>query len=126
MAAIKGKNTRPEMLVRRALHGAGFRYRLHGRDLAGRPDIVLTSLRTVVLVHGCFWHNHGCRGSAWPKTRAKFWREKLEGNAARDRRTTHFLKAAGWNVEVIWECELKGNRRIGRLLRTLTERRHAL
>ena len=126
MASIRGKDTQPEMLVRRAIHGAGLRYRLHRRDLPGRPDIVLTPIKTVVFVHGCFWHHHGCRDSGWPKVRAAFWRKKIEGNVARDRRTIYFLRTAGWKVEVVWECELKGTRRIARLLRTLAGRRRAL
>lgn len=126
MAAIKGKDTKPEMLVRRAIHAAGLRYRLHKRDLPGRPDIVLTRIKTVVFVHGCFWHHHGCRASGWPRTRAEFWRTKIEGNVDRDRRTTYFLRAAGWTVEVIWECELRDGRRLSRLLRRLTTRRRRL
>jgi DNA mismatch endonuclease (patch repair protein) len=122
MAAIRGKDTKPEMVVRRALHAAGFRYRLHRRDLPGSPDVVLTRLRTAVFIHGCFWHHHGCAKSTWPKTRAAFWRAKIEGNAARDRRTRTFLRAAGWNVEVMWECELTP-RRIEGLIRRLKSRR---
>jgi DNA mismatch endonuclease (patch repair protein) len=122
MAAIRGKDTKPEMVVRRALHAAGFRYRLHRRELPGHPDIVLTSLRTAVFVHGCFWHRHGCGRSTWPKTRAAFWREKLTGNADRDRRAIYFLKAAGWKVEVVWECEIDA-RRLRALIRRLEKRR---
>lgn len=118
MAAIRGKDTKPEMLVRRAIHAAGFRYRLHRRDLPGSPDIVLTRLRTVVFVHGCFWHHHGCAKSVWPKTRAAFWRAKIEANIARDRRVRVFLRQAGWRVEQIWECELKS----GGSLKALVDR----
>ena len=123
MAAIHGKDTKPEMLVRRALHAAGLRYRLHQRDLPGRPDVVLTRIRTVVLVHGCFWHHHGCRYSSWPKTRRDFWRKKIENNVARDARTRFFLRAAGWRVEVIWECELRSGSPLRRLVARLLARR---
>jgi DNA mismatch endonuclease (patch repair protein) len=126
MAAIRGKDTKPEMLVRRAVHAAGFRYRLHQRDLPGRPDLVLTRLKTVVFVHGCFWHHHDCVKSQWPKTRREFWRKKIEANQARDVRTTYFLKTAGWHVEVIWECELKREVAIRRLIRKLERRRAAV
>ncbi len=123
MAAIKGKDTKPELVVRRAIHAVGLRYRLHRRDLPGSPDIVLTRLKTVVFVHGCFWHHHTCQRGTWPKTRAAFWRKKIEANVARDRRTRYFLKMAGWHVETIWECELKDQRVIDRLVRTLKARR---
>ena len=126
MAAIKGKDTKPEMIVRRALHAAGFRYRLHQRDLPGSPDIVLTRLRTAVFVHGCFWHRHGCSRSTWPTTRAAFWRAKISGNQDRDRRVRHFLRDAGWKVEIVWECELASAARLNRLLRDLSRRRTAL
>lgn len=105
MAAIRGKDTKPELVVRRAMHAAGLRYRLHTGELPGRPDIVFTRLRTVVFVHGCFWHHHDCRDSTWPRTRTEFWRTKILGNVDRDRRVSYFLKAAGWHVEVLWECE---------------------
>lgn len=107
MAAIKGKDTKPEMLVRRALHRAGFRYRLHVRELPGRPDIVLPKYRLVIFVHGCFWHHHRCPAFVWPKTRAAFWREKIEGNAKRDRKVRAALRASGWTPIVVWECELE-------------------
>ena len=126
MAAIRGKDTKPEMRVRRAVHAAGFRYRLHQGDLPGRPDLVLTRLRTVVFVHGCFWHRHACQPARWPNTRLAFWRKKIEANQASDVRTIYFLSAAGWRVEVIWECELKGDVAIRRLLRTLERRRAAV
>ncbi|MEX2180519.1 MAG: very short patch repair endonuclease [Gemmatimonadaceae bacterium] len=123
MSAIRGKDTKPEMLVRRAIHAAGLRYRLHRRDLPGSPDIVITRLRTVVFVHGCFWHHHDCRDFKWPKTRAAFWRAKIDANVARDRRTRYFLKAAGWTVHTIWECELADGRTLPKLVRTLIGRR---
>lgn len=125
MAAIRGKDTKPEMVVRRAIHAAGFRYRLHRRDLPGSPDIVLTRLKTVVFVHGCFWHHHSCQGDNWPKTRAAFWRAKIETNIARDRRTRYFLRTAGWHVEVIWECQLQRPSVLPSLLRRLANRSRA-
>lgn len=110
MAAIRGKNTKPEMLVRRFLHAHGFRFRLHRTDLPGKPDIVLPRLRTCIFVHGCFWHRHpGCRYAVLPKTRAAFWAAKLEGNVGRDRRAVEALRNAGWTVFIIWECELRGS-----------------
>ncbi len=122
MSAIRGKDTKPELQVRRAIHAAGLRYRLHRRDLPGSPDIVLGGLKTVVFVHGCFWHAHSCQTSK-PRTRAKFWQRKFEANQARDRRLRYFLKAAGWQVHVIWECELKREAPLRKLVRTLKQRR---
>lgn len=122
MAAIRGKDTKPELQVRSALHAAGLRFRLHHRDLPGSPDIVLALIKTVVFVHGCFWHAHHCQTSK-PRTRAAFWQKKFETNQARDRRVRYFLKAAGWHVHVIWECELKRAAPLARLVRTLTARR---
>ena len=107
MAAVKGRNTAPELLVRRALHAAGLRFRLHRKDLPGRPDIVLPRYRTVVLVHGCFWHRHNCRFYVWPKTRSEFWREKILANVARDKRNRAALRKLGWKVETVWECKLQ-------------------
>lgn len=125
MAAIRGKDTKPELHVRRAIHAAGLRFRLHTRDLPGSPDIVLPRLKTVVFVHGCFWHAHSCQTSK-PRTRAKFWERKFESNQARDRRVRYFLKTAGWHVHVIWECELKREAPLRRLVRTLMRRRTRL
>lgn len=107
MAAIRGTNTSPEVKVRKALHAAGFRFRLHSYTLPGKPDIVLPRYRAVVFVHGCFWHHHGCANSAWPKTRAEFWREKILGNKSRDRRNNRALQKAGWKVLTIWECDVR-------------------
>lgn len=126
MAAIRGKHTKPEMVVRQALHGAGLRFRLHRRDLPGSPDIVFSPIKTVVFVHGCFWHHHQCVPRRWPKTRRAFWRSKILGNATRDQQTLHSLKAAGWRVETVWECELRDDRRLGRLIRLLKRRRDTL
>ena len=108
MAAIRSANTRPEMRVRSALHQLGFRFRLHRKDLPGRPDIVLPKHRTAVFVHGCFWHCHRCKyGSVVPATRAEFWAEKRGGNVARDRRNAAALRKLGWRVLVLWECEVR-------------------
>ena len=108
MSQIKGKNTRPELLVRQYLHGRGLRYRLHAKDLPGKPDIILPRFKTVVFVHGCFWHRHeGCRYFVVPKTRTDWWLEKIGRNVANDIRKRGELEAAGWKVLTIWECELK-------------------
>ena len=107
MAGIKGKNTKPEILVRKALHAQGYRFRLHDKRLPGRPDIVLRKYKTVIFVHGCFWHKHDCKHFKWPKTRPDFWRKKIEGNVARDKRHQQELQELGWNVKVVWECELQ-------------------
>lgn len=108
MAGIRGKGTRPEIAVRRALHAAGFRFRLHDRRLPGRPDIVLPRYRAVILVHGCFWHRHeGCRLTTTPATRVEFWEQKFAGNVARDARDAVLLAAAGWRIAVVWECGLR-------------------
>jgi DNA mismatch endonuclease (patch repair protein) len=108
MAAIRSANTRPEMRVRSALHKLGFRFRLHRKDLPGRPDIVLPRHRAVLFVHGCFWHCHRCKyGSVIPATRAAFWAAKRAGNVSRDRRNAAALRKLGWRVLVLWECEVR-------------------
>ena len=108
MAGIKGKDTKPELIVRRGLHRIGLRYVLHDKRLPGRPDLVFPKFRAVVFVNGCFWHGHCCRSFRWPKTRPEFWREKINSNKARDTQTKLKLAAAGWRQMTIWECELKG------------------
>lgn len=111
MAGIRGKNTKPEILLRRALHARGFRFRVHVRTMPGSPDMVFPKWRAVVLVHGCFWHRHeGCRFATTPKTRASFWEEKFRGNVARDERTMEALAAAGWRAGVVWECSLRNGK----------------
>jgi DNA mismatch endonuclease (patch repair protein) len=107
MSGIKGKNTKPEILVRKALHARGFRFRLHDKKLPGKPDIILPKYKTVIFVHGCFWHKHDCKYFKWPKTRPDFWRDKIEGNVERDEKHHQQLKELGWNVKIIWECEIK-------------------
>jgi DNA mismatch endonuclease (patch repair protein) len=108
MAKVKSKGTKPEMLVRRLVYSMGYRYRLHGLKLPGHPDLVFTGRRKVIFVHGCFWHRHdGCRLARLPKSRLDFWLPKLEGNRLRDADKLGQLDQLGWNVLVIWECELK-------------------
>lgn len=110
MARIKGKDTRPEMLVRRAAHAMGYRFRLHRRDLPGTPDLVFPSKRKVLFVHGCFWHRHeGCRRATTPSTRAELWHAKFSRNMARDAANEDALKKLGWSVGVLWECQTKSD-----------------
>jgi len=123
MSRVRSRDTSPELQVRRALHAAGLRFRLHRRDLPGTPDIVLPALRVVVQVHGCFWHGHDCRRGRAPSSNAPFWSEKLRENVERDNRTTAALETAGWNVRTIWQCQLKDATE--RLVRDLTEQRAA-
>ncbi len=108
MASVRRRDTGPEILLRHSLHRLGFRYRLNCRNLPGSPDIVFPRLRTVIFVHGCFWHAHGCRETTVPSTRNRFWREKFRANKKRDKRKSGLLLAAGWRVLVVWECALKG------------------
>lgn len=107
MAGIKGKNTQPELFLRKALYSMGFRYRLGGQGLPGKPDIVFSRRRAVIFVNGCFWHRHDCKCFKWPATNPQFWREKLNGNAQRDARVAAELESKGWTVLRVWECELK-------------------
>lgn len=107
MSHVRGRNTKPELTVRRLLHSMGYRFRLHRKDLPGHPDIVLPKYHKVIFVHGCFWHGHeGCRKAARPSTNVDFWNRKLDGNLARDRRVREELTALGWGTIVIWQCEL--------------------
>lgn len=108
MSRIRNKNTKPEELVRKYLFSQGFRYRKNDSRLPGKPDIVLPKYKTVIFVNGCFWHGHeGCRYFVWPQNNAEFWENKISGNIQRDRRNRQVLTGQGWNVIVIWECELK-------------------
>ncbi|MGN6803299.1 MAG: very short patch repair endonuclease [Ginsengibacter sp.] len=108
MSRIKGKNTRPEMLVRKFLHANGYRYKLHDKSLPGKPDIVLPKYKTVIFVHGCFWHGHkNCKYFVVPKTRTEWWINKINGNIANDEKAVKALKKESWKVITIWECKLK-------------------
>ena len=116
MALVRGRDTKPEMRVRRFLHAEGFRFRLHDRRLPGTPDLVFPSRRLAVHVHGCFWHQHpGCPAARTPKSRLDFWQHKLAGNVARDARTGNELRALGWDFIVVWECETKSLVRLKQL-----------
>lgn len=120
MQAIKAKDTKPELLVRKFLHAQGFRYRLHSRHLPGTPDIVLPKYRTVIFIHSCFFHGHdGCKYFVIPKTRTEWWQEKIAGNKRNDAKSAAALIEAGWRVLVVWECELKPAVREGALAKLL-------
>jgi DNA mismatch endonuclease (patch repair protein) len=120
MSRIRSKDTKPEMLVRRHLHALGFRYSLHSSKLPGHPDLVLTKWHTVIFVNGCFWHRHeGCKAASTPKSNVEFWQAKFQRNVERDKHEHALLKAAGWRVIVIWECEVKS--RINELQSEITE-----
>ncbi len=121
MSAIKGKDTKPELVVRSTAHRLGYRFRLHRRDLPGKPDLVFPAREMIVFVHGCFWHQHPhCRYATRPATRKEFWAEKLDGNRQRDRRVQTELRQIGWDVLVIWECQTRDPITLaGRLLRFL-------
>ena len=108
MAGIRGKNTKPELVTRSALHRLGYRFRLHARNLPGRPDIVLPKWNAVILVHGCFWHGHDCHLFKMPSTRPQFWAAKFKRNREVDVRAVNALRAEGWRIAQIWECALKG------------------
>lgn len=108
MSRIRDRDTKPEKRVRSLLHGMGYRFRLHRKDIPGRPDIVMPKYATVVFVHGCFWHRHrGCKYAYQPKSRVEFWKEKFRKNVERDKRKTRELKRLGWRVLIVWECELE-------------------
>ncbi|MDG4670234.1 very short patch repair endonuclease [Shinella sp. 838] len=105
MQSVGQKDTGPEMLVRRALHKLGYRYRLHAKDLPGRPDMVFPGKKKVIFVHGCFWHGHDCPKGKLPKSRPEYWIPKIEANKARDERVIDELKKAGWDTKVVWQCQ---------------------
>jgi DNA mismatch endonuclease (patch repair protein) len=113
MSRIRGRDTGPELLIRRGLHGRGFRFRLHARDLPGRPDLVLPKHRAAVFVNGCFWHGHDCPMFRLPATRPEFWLKKIEGNRARDTASAAALTYAGWRPFTVWECALRGRAKLG-------------
>jgi len=113
MAAIRGKDTKPERIVRSMAHRLGFRFRIHANDLPGKPDIVFRSRQAVIFIHGCYWHSHTCkRGRSKPMTNSAFWQTKLAKNRSRDRRTLKTLRLAGWRVLVVWECQLRDLQRL--------------
>ena len=107
MQSVGSKDTGPELVVRRLLRGLGYRYRLHRKDLPGRPDIVLGPRRKAIFVHGCFWHGHGCPKGRLPKSRLEYWRPKIDKNRERDRTKVEYLRSLGWSVLTIWQCETK-------------------
>lgn len=111
MSGIRGKNTKPELVLRQGLHALGFRYRLHERSLPGSPDLVFPRYRAVLFAHGCFWHGHNCHLFRWPSTRPEFWQAKIARNRELDRQANDRLEAAGWRRGVVWECALKGRTR---------------
>jgi DNA mismatch endonuclease (patch repair protein) len=117
MRAIRSKDMRPELAVRRLVHGLGYRYRLHKKELPGKPDLVFTSRRKVIFVHGCFWHSHGCKVAHVPKSNLEYWMPKLARNLARDEKSIAALTASGWKSLVIWECETKDETNLNKRLR---------
>ena len=122
MSRVKGKDTKPEEIVRKYLLSQGFRYRKNDKRLPGKPDIVLPKYKTVIFVNGCFWHKHeGCKYFVWPKSNSEFWKEKIESNIVRDKKQYEELKNAGWHVIIVWECELKKKQRMDTLERLVTE-----
>jgi len=112
MAAIKGSNTKPEIRIRKAMHAAGLRYRLHVRDLPGKPDLVFPKYNAVIFVNGCFWHHHDCHLFKWPATREDFWKVKIDRNVANDALAVAALLQNGWRIATVWECALKGKTRL--------------
>jgi len=124
MSGIRGKNTKPELTIRKALHARGFRYRIHCKDLPGNPDMCLPKYRAVIFVHGCFWHGHDCHLFKWPKTRPEFWKAKIERNQTVDSQVKDRLLSAGWRVATVWECSLKGRaagQQFDNLVRSLSD-----
>src|SRR5471030_3245696 len=117
MRAVRSKNTLPELTVRRLVHGLGYRFRLHRKDLAGKPDLVFPSRRKVIFVHGCFWHQHSCREGRIPGSNPEYWVPKLKRNVERDASARAELQAAGWKTLTIWECQTAGSAALGRVLR---------
>lgn len=111
MSGIRGRDTKPELLIRKGLHARGYRYRLHPRTLPGKPDLAFPSRKAAIFIHGCFWHGHDCPLFKWPSTRAEWWRAKIEGNRVRDRAVRAKLAGMGWRQLRVWECALKGRQR---------------
>lgn len=114
MARVKNKDTAPEMIIRCGLHALGFRFRLHAKKLAGKPDIVLPKYQTAIFVHGCFWHRHDCPRASIPQSHMDFWLDKFEKNVTRDKANISCLKKAGWKVLIIWECALRGPNKLAK------------
>ena len=112
MAGIKGKNTKPELLVRKALHARGFRYKLHDKNLPGKPDLVSPKYKAVIQINGCFWHKHDCHIFKWPKSRQEFWKAKILGNVERNIKKHEQIEVLGWRVLIVWECSLKGKTKL--------------
>lgn len=112
MSRIRGRDTRPELLIRNGLHARGLRFRLHGRTLPGSPDLVFAGPRAVIFVHGCFWHGHDCALGVRPRSNAAFWSEKIDRNRARDEAAIDRLQALGWRCAIVWECALRGRQRL--------------
>ncbi len=124
MARVRSKHTMPEMIVRSLVHALGYRYKLHRGDLPGNPDLVFPSRGKIIFVHGCFWHRHGtCKNTRWPKSKLDFWKPKLEGNQRRDKANQKALKKLGWEMIIIWECQLKDVERIAeKIIRFLEQK----
>jgi len=112
MAGIRSKNTKPELMIRKALHVLGFRYRLHSTSIPGKPDMVLKKYNAVIFIHRCFWHGHSCLLFRLPKTRTEFWKSKIDNNRERDEKIMQELKLSGWRIATIWECALRGKGRM--------------
>ena len=124
MARVRGKDTKPELLLRSLVHGMGYRYRLHQKGLPGKPDIVFSSRRKVIFMHGCFWHRHddpACKLARLPKSRSEFWLPKLEGNQVRDKRNIEALEQLGWASLVVWECQMRSPELVGKRVRAFLD-----
>jgi len=131
MSGIRAKDTKPELLIRSLLHKSGMRFRLHAKTLPGKPDMTFQKHGAVIFVHGCFWHGHGCSYFKWPKTRAEFWRKKIQRNRLNDRRARRDLEKLDWRVAVVWECAIRSPRSdevllAGRIVRWLKGNRRSL
>lgn len=112
MSGIQGKNTQPELVIRKNLYAMGFRYRIHDKRIPGKPDLVFTSRKAAIFIHGCFWHVHDCHLFKWPSSRVDFWKQKLSGNVQHDKEILAKLNDDGWHILTIWECALKGKNRL--------------
>ena len=122
MRKVHSKNTSPELLVRKALHKAGFRFRLHRTDLPGKPDIVLPKYKAVIFVHGCFWHRHpNCKRATMPAQNIEYWEKKFSSNVERDKHHTELLQALGWKVIIVWECQIKGKGFMNKMLQIIKD-----